>query len=170
MPGKSCGWRSLVGSSPWGLEESDTTEWLHCHFSLSCIGEGNGNPLQCSCLENPGDGGAWWAAVSGVAHSWTWLKWLSSSRRMFAGLVSGNKLFIQERLIWKNLNNWKLLWWWNPSFLASWEPEQHSRVWTCDRRKQLLQSLWKELHMSWLCSLRSKFYPVSLKSFVPGAP
>ena len=47
--------------------------------SLSCIGEGNGNPLQCSCLENPRDGGAWWAAVYGVAQSWTWLKWLSSS-------------------------------------------------------------------------------------------
>ena len=49
------------------------------HFSLSCIGEGNGNPLQCSCLENPGDGGAWWAAVSGVAQSRTRLKRLSRS-------------------------------------------------------------------------------------------
>ena len=55
------------------------TEQLHFHFSLSCIGEGNGNPLQCSCLENPRDGGAWWAAVHGVAQSWTWLKRLSSS-------------------------------------------------------------------------------------------
>ena len=54
------------------------TEWLHFHFSLSCIGEGNGNPLQCSCLENPGVGGAWWASVYGVAQSWTWLKWLSN--------------------------------------------------------------------------------------------
>ena len=52
-------WRSLVGCSPWGREESDMTEWLHFHFSLSCIGEGNGDPLQCSCLENPRDGGAW---------------------------------------------------------------------------------------------------------------
>ena len=52
-----------------GREESDTTEWLHFHFSLSCIGEGNGNPLQCSCLESPRDSGAWWAAVSGVAES-----------------------------------------------------------------------------------------------------
>ena len=59
MPGKSHGWRSLVGYSPWGLEESDTTERLHFHYSFSCIGEGNGNPLQCSCLENPRDGGAW---------------------------------------------------------------------------------------------------------------
>ena len=70
------------GCSPWGPWESDTTEWLHFHFSLSCIGEGNGNPLQCSCLENPRDGGAWWAAVYGVAQSGTWLKWLSSSSRV----------------------------------------------------------------------------------------
>ena len=56
LPGKSHGWRSLVGCSPWGREESDTTERLNFHFSLLCIGEGNGNPLQCSCLENPRDG------------------------------------------------------------------------------------------------------------------
>ena len=68
-----------MGFSPWGLEESDTTERLHFHFSLSCIGEGNGNPLQCFCLENPRDGGAWWAAVSGVAQGRTRLKRLSSS-------------------------------------------------------------------------------------------
>ena len=79
MPGKSHGWRSLVGCSPWGHEESDTTERLHFHFSLSCIGEGNGNPLQCPCLENPRDGGAWWAGVYGVAQSRTRLKRLSSS-------------------------------------------------------------------------------------------
>ena len=57
----------------------DMTGQLHFHFSLSCIGEGNGNPLQCSCLENPRDGGAWWAAVYGVAQSRTQLKQLSSS-------------------------------------------------------------------------------------------
>ena len=66
-----------------GSLELDTTERLHSHFSLSCIGEGNGNPLQCSCLENPRDGGAWWAAVYGVAQSWTWLKRLSSSSRSY---------------------------------------------------------------------------------------
>ena len=65
------GQRSLVGCSPWGRCESDTTERLHFHFSLSFIGEGNGNPLQYSCLENPRDGGAWWAAVYGVAQSRT---------------------------------------------------------------------------------------------------
>ena len=79
LHGKFHGWRSLVGCSPWGRKESDTTEPLHFHFSLSCIGEGNGNPLQCSCLENPRDGGAWWAAVDGVAQSRTRLKRLSSS-------------------------------------------------------------------------------------------
>ena len=79
LPGKSHGWRSLVGCSPWGRWGSDTTERLHFHFSVSCIGEGNGSPLQCSCLENPRDGGAWWAAVYGVAQSRTRLKWLSSS-------------------------------------------------------------------------------------------
>ena len=62
-----------------GSPELDTTERLHFDFSLSCIGEGNGNPLQCSCLENPRDGGAWWAAVYGVAKSQTRLKRLSSS-------------------------------------------------------------------------------------------
>ena len=62
-----------------GSLELDTTERLHFHFSLSCIGEGNGNPLQCSCLENPRDGKAWWAAVSGVTQSRTQLKRLSSS-------------------------------------------------------------------------------------------
>ena len=79
LPGKSHGWRGLVGCSPWGRWELDTTKRLHFHFSLSCIGEGNGNPLQCSCLENSRDGASWWAAVYGVAQSWTRLKRLSSS-------------------------------------------------------------------------------------------
>ena len=72
-----------MGCRPWGCEESDTTERLHLHFSLSCIGEGNGNLLQCSCLENPRDEGAWWAAVYGVAQSQTRLKRLSSSTKIF---------------------------------------------------------------------------------------
>ena len=79
LPGKSHGRRRLVGCSPWGRWGSDTTEQLHFHFSLSCVGEGKSNPLQCSCLENPRDGGAWWAAVYGVTQSWTQLQWLSSS-------------------------------------------------------------------------------------------
>ena len=71
LSGKSHGQRSLKGCSPWGREESDVTERLHFHFSLSCIGEGNGNPLQCSCLESPRDRGAWWAAIYEVAQSRT---------------------------------------------------------------------------------------------------
>ena len=90
LPGKSHGWRSLVGCNLWCCEESDTTEWLHIHFSLSCIGEGNGNPLQCSCLENPRDSGAWWGAVYGVAQSRTRLKRLSSgSSRHPMGIPGG---------------------------------------------------------------------------------
>ena len=79
LPGKSHGRRSLVDCSPWGHSESDRTERLHFHFS-PCIGEGNGNPLQYSCLENPRDRVSWWAAVYGVAQSRTRLKWLSSSQ------------------------------------------------------------------------------------------
>ena len=77
LPGKSHGWRSLVGCSPWGRKGSDTTERLPFHFSLSCIGEGNGNPLWRSCLESPRDEGAY-----GVAQSRTRLKWLSSRSRL----------------------------------------------------------------------------------------
>ena len=84
-----------VGCSPCGREEFDMTERLHFHFSLSFIGEGNGNPLQYSCLENPRDGGAWWAAVYGVAESWTRLKWLSSSSssRYVIALLQGRSVF-----------------------------------------------------------------------------
>ena len=69
LPGKSHRRRSLVGRSSWGFEQLDTTERIQFHFSLSFIGEGNGNPLQCSCLENPRNGGAWWAAVHENAES-----------------------------------------------------------------------------------------------------
>ena len=58
-----------MGCSPWGREESETTERLHFPFSLSCIGEGSGNPLQCSCQENPREEGAWWAAIWGGTES-----------------------------------------------------------------------------------------------------
>ena len=84
LPGKSHGWSSLVGYSAWGRKESDMTEWLHFHFSLSCIGEGNGNRLQCSCLENPRDGepgglpsmgshrvGHDWGDLAAAAAEWT---------------------------------------------------------------------------------------------------
>ena len=79
LPGKSHGWKSLVGCSTGSHKELDTTKQIHFHTSLSCFVEGNGNPLQCSCLENPRDRESWWAAVYEVTQSWTRLKWLSSS-------------------------------------------------------------------------------------------
>ena len=96
LPGKSHGRRGLVACSPWGRWGSDTTERLHFHFSLSCIGEGNGTPLQCSCLENPRDGGAWWAAVYEVAQSWTWLKWLSSSSSLTFWWRFWNDVYLRQ--------------------------------------------------------------------------
>ena len=80
------------------LRESDTTGLLHFHFSLSCTGEGNGNPLQCSCLENPRDGGAWRAAISGIAQSRTRLKWLSSSSSM--NFLKGNLCKVLQVVSW----------------------------------------------------------------------
>ena len=111
LPGKPHGQRSLVGCSPWGREESDTTEWLHFHFSFSCIGEGNGNPLQCSCLENPRDRGAWWAAVYGVAQSRTWLKRLSCSSSIQSFIPFSWNLWIPSLL--KGLWLWRYNWLWD---------------------------------------------------------
>ena len=96
LPGESHGWRGLVGCSPWGRKESDTTEQLHFHFSLSCIGGGNGNPLQCSYLENPRGRGAWWATIYGVAQSWTRLKRLSSSSSS-SGMI---KIPLEVKQVW----------------------------------------------------------------------
>ena len=103
LPGKSHGQRSLMGCSPWGRKELDMTKWLHFHFhfSLSCIGEENGNQLQCSCLENLRDGGAWWAAIYGVAQSRTRLKQLSSSSSLAHKLIELLKADISDT--WKNV-------------------------------------------------------------------
>ena len=101
-----------MGCSPWGREESDTTEQLRFQFSLSCIGEGNGNPLQCSCLENPRDGGAWWAAVCGVAQSRTRLKRLSSSS-------SSMGLREKEMATHSSIPAWKIPWTEEPGRLQS---------------------------------------------------
>ena len=79
LPGKSHGWKSLGGCSPWVRYKLDTTKQLPFQFSLSRFVEGNGNPLQCSCLENPRDGGTWWSSVYGVTQSPTRRKRLSSS-------------------------------------------------------------------------------------------
>ena len=99
----SCLEGTMDGGAWWaavhGVPQPNTTERLHFHFSLSCIGEGNGNPLQCSCLENPRDGGAWWAAVYGVAHSRTRLKQLSSSSSKAATQLLFSQIFLHS-LIW----------------------------------------------------------------------
>ena len=110
------GQRSLVGCSPWGREESDMTERLHFHFSLSRIGEGNGNPLQCSCLENPRDGGTWWAAICGVAQSWTRLKQLSSSDR--------EDPMEQEMAAHSSVLAWEISWTEEPSGLQHMESQR----------------------------------------------
>ena len=81
----------LACCDSWGHKESDMTERIHFHFSLSCIGEGNGNPLQYSCLESPRDGGAWWAAIYGVAQSQTRLKWLSSLAAAYQKPIAKNE-------------------------------------------------------------------------------
>ena len=95
LPGESQGLQSLAGCSPWGRWELDTTERLPFRFSPSCIGERNGNPLQCSCLENPKDGGTWWAAIYGVAQSRTRLKRLSSSSIVTKGKFLSPSQFIK---------------------------------------------------------------------------
>ena len=95
LPEKSHESSSLKGCSPWGRWGTERTELLHFHFSLSSIGEGNGNPLHCSCLENPSDGGDWWAAVYGDAQSRRRLKWLSSSSR--SSLLLRTSLFSVSR-------------------------------------------------------------------------
>ena len=94
LPGKSHGQRSLVGCSPWGHKELDTTERPHFLFSPLCIGEGNGNPLQYSCLENPMDRGAWQAIVHGVTKSWTRL-----SDLFFFMVYESNKNFVCSYLL-----------------------------------------------------------------------
>ena len=100
LPGKFHVRRSLVGCSPWGRSESDTTERLPFHFSLSCIGEGNGNPLQCSCLENPRDRAAWWAAVYGVhrvRHNWSDLAAAAALQKGKPNCISGCSEAKRER-------------------------------------------------------------------------
>ena len=116
LPGKSHGRRSLVGCSPWGREESDTTKWLHFHFSLSCLGKGNGNPLHYSCLENPRDGGARWAAVHGVAKSRTRLSDFTftfhfQEMATHSSILAGVLLTKRSKVGW--LSIWALdLWFW----------------------------------------------------------
>ena len=103
---------------PWGHEELDRTEQLQFHFSLSCVGEGNGNPLQCSCLENPRDGGAWWPGVYGVTQSQTRLKWLSSSSSSSSNILHQGSTVLDFyyfgvegflKLVWQHISNCALI-------------------------------------------------------------
>ena len=130
LPGKSHGRRSLVGCRPWGHEESDTTERLHFPFSLSCIGEGNGNPLQCSCLENPRDGGAWWAAVYG--HDWSDLAVIDSrGSQHFQIWGNGGKVTNWYRLKITCLKSWGLesrIWGLWRILTPHWNLGQHSET------------------------------------------
>ena len=146
----TCAWKIPWMEEPSGLQsmgslESDTTERLHFHFSLSCIGEGNGNPLQCSCLESPRDGGAWWAAVYEVAQSQTRLKRLSSSSSIMlvwvymykfsCGYVF-NSLYYEPRNgiaesygeIWQNVVNWRREWQTTSVFLPWEHHEQYEKA------------------------------------------
>ena len=140
LPGKSHGRRSLVRCSLWGRSESDTTERLHFHFSLSCIGEGNGNPLQYSCLENPRDGGAWWAAVYRVAQSRTQLKRFSSSssspRACYLGTIRQEMVFpvvIYGCESWtvKKAERWRIdafeLWCWRRLLRVPWTARRSNK-------------------------------------------
>ena len=113
LPGKSHGQRSLVGCSPWSRRVGH--DWV-TSLSLSCLGEGNGNSLQCSCLENPRDGGTWWAAVYGVAQTRTRLKRLSSSSsKVFLNLIFQSStfffffpsLFLFISWVWASLSPWE---------------------------------------------------------------
>ena len=125
-------WKIPWTEEPGGLRSMGslrvTTKRLHFHFSLSCTGEGNGNPLQCSCLENPRDGGAWWAAVSGVTQSRAQLKWLSSSsskmplRWSIVIIPAGqNKKWIDNNKIQPEITPYKLCWFFNLTISIFWK-------------------------------------------------
>ena len=148
---------TLAWKIPWTEEPgrlqsmSDTTEWLHFHFSLSCIGEGNGNPLQYSCLENPRDGGAWWAPVYGVAESRTRLKWLSSNSSSTGEIGVGWGREWQIRRLGLTYIPWRIPWTEGPGGLQcigsqrvrhTWSDLAHSTRAYCIAQGALLTILW----------------------------
>ena len=131
LPGKSHGQRSLVGCSPWGCWESDTTERLHFHVSLSCIGEGNGNPLQCSCLENPRDGGPGGLPSMGshrVGHDWSDLAAAAAAAgylQLHCFISNSGKCFrvqIKETEYYRGNIEWAIFYLSKFSYWEIWEP------------------------------------------------
>ena len=174
LPGKSHGFRSLVGCSPRG--RSDTTERLHFHFSLSCIGEGNGNPLQCSCLENPRDGGAWWAAVYGshrVRHDWSDLAaaarlvraFLPRSKRLLISWLQSPSAVILEPKKIKSVTVSIV----SPSICHEWDRMPWSQFFECWVLSQLFHSLTfiKRLFSSSLLSARWVVSSAYLRLLIP---
>ena len=133
-----------------GAWESDTTVWLHFHFSLSCTGEGNGNPLQCSCLENPKDRAAWWAAVYGVARSRTRLKWLSSSSGK-QPTCQGGRCKRHRFDPWVGKIPWRRDWQPTPVFV----PEEF-----CGQRSLVGYSPWVAQSRTWLKWLSMHCIPI----------
>ena len=118
-------WMDAWWAAIYRVAQSDTTERLHFHFSLSCIGEGNGNPLQCSCLENPRDGGAWWAAVCGVTQSRTRLKQLSSSSSSVHILISCIWQYIYNEILLGHKKEWN-----NAIYTNMDGPRDHHTKWS----------------------------------------
>ena len=168
LPGKSHRRRSLVGCNPWGCKESDTTEWLHFHFSLSCIGEGNGNPLQRSCLENPRDRGTWWAAVYGVAQSRTRLNRLSSSSSSTWNCTAESTCNVGHSELWvrsldwedalekgmatpSSILAWRILWTEEPDRLQSIGSQKVGHDW-CNwafTHRELYSISWNNMKKTW---------------------
>ena len=145
--GKSHGRRSLEGCSPWGRWGMDTTERLHFHFSLSCIGEWNGNLLQCSFLENPRDGGVWWAAVYGVAQSRTRLKRLSSSSSRTVAHQAPLSMGFSRQEYWsglpltlnKKISGWDI--YLTPVKMAIIKKSTNNKCWRgCEEKRTLLHT------------------------------
>ena len=147
LPGESHGRRSLVGCSPWGLKEPDTTEQLHFHFSLSCIGEGNGNPLQCSCLENPRDGetgGLPSMGSHGVGHGWHDLAaagkcfdcWFKDSGTVISRYWGFNVLCYLGLTLDALYMMLSHSWWWEEA-----NCEWRLKIWGWESRDQALQFL-----------------------------
>ena len=145
LTGKSHGRRSQEGCSPWGRWGLDMTERLHFHFSLSCIGEGNGNPLQCSCLENLRDGGAWWAAVYGVAQSPTQLKWLSSSSSSSSS--SSKQIWLDKRK-----TQGSTVWWESQRLKwCTYKPRNAKDYWQHKKLREGYGFLLEALEKAWPC-------------------